>query len=337
MTNNSDTLRSDPGVARPRRVTAADVADLAGVSRSAVSRAFTDGAYLDAEKRRKIREVAAQLGYQPNALAAGLQGGRSNLVAIFAGNTRNVYDTDFVSHLVSVLNGLNKWPILIDGESADEDVLRYPLDALILRGGSMSAEMVESCAKIGIPMISSGRPFVASGVDNVCCRHEDGMRMATKMLIAKGRKRFGYIGGPVNFYSSLGRRFGVVQTLEEAGLSIVSERVGNFTAEAGHQMAREMLGKHPIDALICANDATAIGALTAARELGTEVPEALSVVGFDDISMAKWPIFDLTTVRNPIDAAVAGIIDLLERRLEDPYKASETILVAPTLIERGTH
>ena len=100
---------------RPRRVTAQAVADAAGVSRSAVSRAFTPGAYLDSEKRIKIMHMADRMGYQPNALAAGLKGGRSHLVAVFVGNKRSTYDSEFVNRLVGQLNALNKWPILIDG------------------------------------------------------------------------------------------------------------------------------------------------------------------------------------------------------------------------------
>ena len=326
----------------PRRATAQTVADAAGVSRSAVSRAFTHGAYLDDEKRKKIREVAAELGYQPNALAAGLQGGRSHLVAIFIGNMRSPYDTDFVSQLVGELNGLNKWPILIDGsgeraKTAIEEVLRYPLDALILRGGSMSADIVSRCAKVGIPMISSGRPVDAPGVDNVCCRHSDGTKLATKILIDQGRRRFGFVAGPPDFYSSAGRKDGVMQALNQADLSLIAESSGDYSVPGGHAAAKQLLSNHDVDALVCANDATAIGALAAARELGRTVPKDLSIVGFDDIAMASWPMFELTTVRNPIDAAVTQIINLLERRLADPSKESETVHTDPQIVLRTTH
>lgn len=327
---------------RPRRATAQTVADAAGVSRSAVSRAFTPGAYLDAEKRSRIIAVAADLGYQPNALAAGLKDGRSHLVAILMGNIRSPYDTAFMSALVGDLNRLNKWPIVVDGggnrtATAIAEVLRYPLDALIVRGGSMSEDLAERCAKFGVPMISSGRPVTGDGVDNVCCRNADGTRMATEALLAKGRRRFGFLGGPEDFYSSQQRRNGVVETLAGAGLSLTAERKSDYTVEGGHAAAAGMVAEHALDALICANDAMAIGALSAAREGGVAVPDDLSIVGFDDIAMARWPMFRLSTVHNPIDASIAGIITLLERRLADPSKASETIYVKPVFTPRGTH
>ncbi|WP_235216167.1 LacI family DNA-binding transcriptional regulator [Ruegeria halocynthiae] len=323
-------------------MTAQTVADAAGVSRSSVSRAFTPGTYLDADKRKRIREVAARMGYQPNALAAGLKGGRSHLVAVFVGNMRSAYDTEFVTALVGELNALNKWPILIDGgdqstERAIHQVLRYPLDALILRGGSMQSELVTQCSKIGVPMISSGRIVEARGVDNVCCRNAEGARIAARVLVDAGRTRFGFVAGPEKLSSSSGRRSGLVEVLDQAGLTLIAEAKGEFTVEAGFNAAKKLLRENTLDALVCANDASAIGALTAAREMGIAVPESLSVVGFDDIEMARWPTFDLSTVCNPVDEAVERVIWLLDQRLTNPNKASETILIDPYFVPRGTH
>lgn len=282
------------------------------------------------------------MGYQPNALAAGLKGGRSHLVAVLVGNMRSTYDSEFVNRLVGRLNALNKWPILIDGgddraEAAIEQVLRYPLDALILRGGSMPEALVTQCSKYGVPMISSGRIVAAPGVDNVCCKNADGMRQATEVLLARGRKRFGFISGAPNFASSADRRAGLVDTLGKAGLCVIAEAAGNFTVDAGYAASKKLLSEHRLDALVCANDASAIGALTAAHELRVDVPDAVSIVGFDNIEMAAWPIFELSTVNNPINLSVEHVITLLERRLADPTKDSETLLIDPTFVPRGTH
>lgn len=282
------------------------------------------------------------MGYQPNALAAGLKGGRSNLVAVFVGNMRSTYDSEFVNRLVGQLNVLNKWPILIDGgdnraEAAIDQVMRYPLEALILRGGSMPEALVTQCSKFGVPMISSGRIVDAPGVDNVCCRNAAGTRIATQILIDRGRKRFGFIAGAASFASSGDRRAGMMNALDQAGLALITEEAGDFTVEAGHQASMKMLREHQLDALVCANDASAIGALIASRELGVDVPETLSVVGFDDIEMARWPTFNLSTINNPIDQAVENVIYLIERRLAEPEKPSETVLIDPFFVARGTH
>lgn len=325
-----------------RRVTAQAVADAVGVSRSAVSRAFTDGAYLDEEKRKTIKEVAQKMGYQPNALAAGLQGGRSHLVAIFVGNMRSAYDTEFVKQLVGQLNELDEWPILIDGgdaraERALDEVLKFPLDALIVRGGSMAPDVVARCTKVNVPAISSGRIIERKGVDNVCCRNADGTRAAAELLLSKGRRRIGYLGGPVEYASSSGRRDGLMAALAQFGLPLADEERGDYTVEGGHDATLALLKRTPLDGLICSNDATAIGALNAARSLGLSVPKNVSIVGFDDIEMAKWPMFNLTTVRNPIDASVGQIIDLLERRISSPLKPDEIRYIDPALVLRNTH
>lgn len=140
----------DPADRPPRRVTAADVAALAGVSRSAVSRAFTEGAYLTQDKRSRILNAAMQLGYHPNAMAATMTGHRSKLVAVLSGDVQGENDAAFLASLVSALNAADKWPMSIadNARLADEtllSVLRYPLDTLIVRGGSVSAALVERC------------------------------------------------------------------------------------------------------------------------------------------------------------------------------------------------
>jgi DNA-binding LacI/PurR family transcriptional regulator len=327
---------------RKKRVTAQDIADLAGVSRSAVSRAFTEGGYIEPGKRARVLKAADDLGYRPNAMAAGLQGARSNLVAIFAGEMANEYDKEVTTALVTGLNRIGKWPIVIAGSGqtardAVTKVLSYPLEAMILRSGSLNADIAGSCSKLGIPVISSGRIQDLPGVDNVCCRNRDGMALGTQLLFDKGRRRFGYIGGPPGFASSRDRRLGVMDTLAAADLTPVAEVVGGFTVQSGHDAVAATPALAGADALICANDAMAIGAMTALKERCIRVPDDISVIGFDDISMARWPAFDPTTLRNPIDGLVDAVLDLLTTRESDPDRPERTVHLDATLILRSTH
>ncbi len=325
-----------------RRVTAADVARLAGVSRSAVSRAFTQGAYLAPDKRKLIEKAAQELGYRPNALAAGLQGRRSNLVAIFVGEMANEYDKEVAAKLIAGLNSAGKWPIVIggSGQSARDGVnnaLSYPLEAMILRSGSLSADISEACGKLGIPVIASGRILEADGVDNVCCRNREGMAKGVEVLLARGRQNFGFIGGPDTFAASADRRAGALEALHAVGLSLMAEETGAFTVQSGYDAALRLSDLHRLDALICTNDAMAIGALSALRDQGRLVPQDISVIGFDDIEMARWPAIQLTTLRNPIDALVTAVLDLLERRAAHPAKAREMVWLDAEVILRATH
>lgn len=324
-----------------RRITAADVAMRAGVSRSVVSRAFTEGAYIDADKRALVLQAAADLGYRPNALGAGLQGARSNLVAIFVGEIANDYDNEVTAALVRGLNGIGKWPIVISGSGAAardavNKVLSYPLEAMILRSGSLDEDIVNTCGKLNIPVISSGRILKIAGVDTVYCRNAEAMQQATDFLIERGRRCFGFIGGPEGYASSAARRLGVTQALARAGLQLQAEALGEYTVQSGYEAAGRLAGV-PMDALICANDAMAIGAMSALQDQGRLVPRDVALIGFDNSAMAGWPAFALTTLHNPVSELVAAILGLLQRRSANPQKPDETIFLEAKLVLRSTH
>ncbi|QPM91167.1 LacI family DNA-binding transcriptional regulator [Pseudooceanicola algae] len=335
---------SQPPPTRPHRVTAADVAKKAGVSRSAVSRAFTEGTYLDKEKRVSILQVAADLGYRPNALAAGLQAqGRSNLVAVVTGDLANHYDGEILAKLIHRLRDLGKWPMVIGGgEMTESDVLGvlgFPLDAMILRGGSVPDQVVEECLKLQIPLIVSGRVLDRPGVDSVCCDNETGAELAVGALVAAGRRRIAYLGGRQDLTSDRERRAGFVAAMAAAGLTPVALFSGDYSFDGGASQARQLLTQHPqIDGLFCANDAMALGAIAiAGQECDRKVPESLSVIGFDDIAMARWPAIALSTIRNDMDETVSQMMRLLSARLADPDSPSRVIRIPPEFIARNTH
>lgn len=208
---------------------------------------------------------------------------------------------------------------------------------MILRSGSLSADISEACGKLGIPVIASGRILEADGVDNVCCRNRAGMAKGVELLLAKGRRNFGFVGGPKSFAASVDRRAGVVETLKAAGLALRAEETGAFTVQSGYDATLRLKDVQSLDALICANDAMAIGALSALRDQGRSVPQNISVIGFNDIEMARWPSIELTTLRNPIDALVDAVLDLLERRANHPSKEPEMIWLDAEVILRATH
>ena len=328
-----------------RRVTAEEVARLAGVSRSAVSRAHTRGAYVSREKKRKILEAAEVLGYRPNALAAGLSSKRSNLVAVVTGNLKNHYDSEFVGKLVRQLNDLGKLPIVIGGTSdsiQDNDVLEaldYPLDAIVIRAGSVTVETVRSCLKLQVPVIVSGRIFDVGNVDSLCCDNNAGSEMAVAALFESGRKNIGYLGGDPGLFSEQERCAGFIAAMRRRRLEPVVMAQSDFSFGGGYATGLKILqGSRRPNAVFCGNDAMALGLLNAAREtLGMRVPEDLSVIGFDDIEMSGWPCFNLSTIRNPVEPAVGEIVSLLESRFADPARQGQTIRIVPTPVLRGTH
>lgn len=328
---------------RPKRITALDVAELVGVSRSAVSRAFSPGSYLDPAKRELILNAAMQVGYRPNALASSLKGVRSNLIGVIAGDMNNHFDADFLAALVGSLNKAGKWPLVLGGKDVVTDqailaALSYPLDAMIIRGGSVGSEIVENCGKLSIPVLFAGRAVIGHFADSVACDNRTVMSEVVDLLLKKGRRSFAYLGGPRELSSDSERLSGVAERLSRDGLTLTAKAHADFTIEGGALQARALLSQHKIDALVCANDALAIGALSCARSmLGLSVPSDLSITGFDDMTISSLPEFNLTTAKNPIQKMVAELMRVLEGRLQDPQKPSENTVVESTLVLRGTH
>ncbi|MCV0427937.1 MAG: LacI family DNA-binding transcriptional regulator [Roseibium sp.] len=326
-----------------RRVTAADVAKVAGVSRSAVSRAFTEGAYLDKHKKKHILQVAEKLAYRPNLFAAGLQTKTSNVVAILAGQNRGIYDQELLDGLLSALLAEGKFPIVLKGNEIAETpslqgIFGFPVDAMIVRAGSVEPFIVEACSKLNIPLIFSGCIVEADNIDCVACRNYEGMHQLVDMLIASGRRRFGYLDMVPNFAAKNQRPVAAEAALKEAGLQLMAHGTADPSFDGGLSIATDLLKNNDLDALVCANDEVALGALTAARDvLNISVPETLAITGFDNISMSGWPNYQLTTATNPIDETIATIVRLLLERLDNPEKPGERVQLGAELILRQTH
>jgi DNA-binding LacI/PurR family transcriptional regulator len=331
---------------RLKRATAQDVADLAGVSRFTVKRAFSKDAYIAEDKRTRVLEAAQSLGYRPNAMARSLKSQSSSLVGIVSGALDNEYDAHVTNHLVRLLVAAGKWPVVFGGSSDGIrqgkmlDILEFPLAALIIRAGSVDAAVAEQCVKMGVPAIAAGRSLNVDGPgDSICCDNIRGATLAANCLADRGRKRIGYIGGPEQLTSSQERQQGFTQRCATLGLELVAQTHSDFTFDGGAKATGELLQNHPqIDGLFCANDAMAIGALSMARtQFGRDVPKDLSIIGFDDIAMARWPLIQLTTIQNPAETVAERIMNQLTRRLSNPEAKPSQIRYTPQIALRATH
>ena len=329
-----------------RRVTASDVAKAAGVSRFAVSRAFTPGAYVAEDKRKLIQEVAESLGYVPNVFAANLKGKSSNLVAIVTGDLKNHYDAELIGQLVERITAMGRWPVVLGGgvdaieKSQVLNVLAFPLEAIIVRAGSVDEALADKCAKFAVPMILSGRALTSDGaVDSIACDNTAGAQMAVDCLVKKRRKHIVYIGGPKQLTSEKERFRGFSAALRKHKLNFASRVSADFSFDGGMRAIEQIISSGTkFDAVFCSNDAMALGVLNALRwQKNVRVPKDVSLIGFDDIAMAEWPCFELTTVRNSIDQLVDGIMRILERRIAKPNSPGSVTRLVPELIERSTH
>lgn len=331
--------REIPGqVGQARRPTSYDVATLAGVSQSAVSRCFRPGSSISADKRKAIQKAAAKLGYQPNAIASGLITKRSNLVAILISNLTNLYYPEVLAELTLRLTARGYRVLLFalqsesDVDAALDQVWRYRVDGAIC-AARLSTTQLRAFERHRVPVVLYNRFAEGEPVPSVCCDSIGGERLLVDRLVAAGHRAFGVIAGPVDSFVGNQRVQGALARLAEHGLE-AQVADGAFDHDSGASALRALMDRGPRpDAVICANDLMAIGAMDAARyDYGLSVPADLSVVGFDGVGAAAWPSYRLTTIRQPVRRMTDAAVAMLLERVEDPGLPHELRSFAGVLI-----
>jgi DNA-binding LacI/PurR family transcriptional regulator len=321
-----------------------DVAKLAGVSQSAVSRTFTEGASVSAETRRKVERAAEQLGYRPSLIPRIMLTNQSQLVAIVIGEMHNPFYASVLEGFSRRLQERGKTILLFQvdhGEYIDEIVpilSGYRVDGVISALSLLSNESATECAKMRIPVVMFNGRLRNDWVSSVCCDNVGGGRAIANVFLQEGAKRFAYISGLAGNLASEERAAGFFGRVIEAGSSSVRMAQGNFRYEGGYRAAVELMttGERP-DAIFCANDLSAIGAIEAIRtEFGLSVPEDVIVAGFDDIPSASWPSLSVTTIRSPGAAMIESAISIIDAAQPGSAKApmGRMVLIPGELVER---
>lgn len=324
---------------RPARpVTSYDVARRAGVSQSAVSRCFTPGGSVSKATRAKIMKAVESLGYRPNAIARSLITQRSNMVAIIVANIG--FHPEFTACLSRCFSarGLHVLLFTVDHE-ADADrvvdqIWQYRVDGVIA-AVSLPSRHIQSFAERQTPLVFLNRFASGIPINSVCCDQAEGERLLVDRLLAAGHRRFGIIAGPSDSAVSVQRVEEAVHRLAQAGVGDVQIASGEFDYGSGRAAMRDLAGRPAgvPEAVICANDMMAIGALDTVRhDLGLRVPEDVSIVGFDGLAQAYWASFDLVTVRQPVTAMVEAAVDMLLARVDNPDLAIEKRMFSGELV-----
>ena len=325
--------------AAPRPVTSYDVARAAGVSQSAVSRCFTPGASVAAATRDRIVKAANELGYRPNAIARSLITRRSNMVAIIVANI------GFLPEFTALLSrgfgerGLHVLLFTLDHEADADRVIdqiqQYRVDGVVA-AVQLPPQHVERLARRGTPLVSLNRFYPGQPVNIVACDQIEGERLLVDRLLAAGHASFGVIQGPEDSAVSSQRVEEVLARLRAAGVHDVTLARGQFDYDSGRTALRALVAERGCapEALICANDMMALGAMDAARhEFGLRVPGDVSIVGFDGVAQAGWSSYDLVTIRQPIGAMVDAAIEMLLARVASPGLTPERRMFSGALVE----
>lgn len=303
-------------------VSAQQVAERAGVSRSAVSRTFTDGASVSLATRKRVLAAAEELGYHVNHLARGLIRDNSNIVSLVVADINTPYQAKMIEALTRRLQIANKVTMVINtsGQSANVEAalrqtLHYRADATIVLSGQPAASLIETCLANGQHVILVNRDDNVPGPESIVVSNRAAARQAFEMLVRAGCKRLAVIASTVGSASLSAREKAFIEVAEQAGMSVALTRFGPTTYASGSEAARLMLARtdRP-DGVFCVTDLLACGFLDTARnEFGLKVPEELCVIGFDDIEQAGWSSYDLTTFRQPVEQIADYILELIER------------------------
>ena len=325
-------------------VTLKDVAERAGVSRSAVSRTFTSGASVSPKTRRKVEKAADELGYSPNALASSLTTGRTKLIGLISNNFHNPLFLEVFDLFTRSLQEKGFRPLLVNltDETDPANSLRmlrqYSVDGVIVASSTLSPEFSLAFQKAGIPVVHSFGRFASAprvhvvGIDNVECG-----RMAARTLLARGYRRVAFLGGPAEATSTVDRRRGFFEVLQAtAGINVSDSYADAYSFDAGRAEMLRLMQAHPAEAYFCGDDVVAVGALSAIAENGKRVPDDIGIIGLNDMEMAHWQSINLTTIRQPIRQIIDSSIELVVAMSDTPNRQPEARLFACEIIERGT-
>ncbi len=322
-----------------RSATSYDVAREAGVSQSAVSRCFKPGASVSPRTRAKVMAAAQELGYHPNAIARGIRTQRSNLVAIIISNLTNLYYPEVLAELTQRLSaqGIRVLLFSLAAESDVDEVLDqvwgFRVDGAIV-AARLSPEQLAGFDDRGVPVVLYNRLGDGVPVSSVCCDSVSGTRSLIDALVGEGHRQFGIIAGPADSYVGESRVNAAAHHLNAHRMEYEIVR-GSFDYDSGASGLKQIMARtsNRLDALICANDLMAIGAIDSARaHFGLDVPGQLSVVGFDGVGPARWLAYQVSTVRQPVRRMTEAAVAMLIERIEKPDTTPEQRLFAGELL-----
>ena len=327
---------------RPRTVTMQDIAQVAGVSQSTVSRVLNDtitSVPIAALTRQRVLEAAERLGYRPNPLARGLRGAKTMLLGVIVREISDAFFTTAVEAVSLAARDRSYNVVLGSAHSqADEAIaLRAVLetrhcDGIVILGDVRDQpRLLDDLAASHVPVVAMWQGTALAGVATINIDNRGGIASAIDHLAELGHRRFGFIGGwPHGDIRE--RRAGFIEHLTALGMPPLDEHVhaGLNNPASGADAFRNLIGMTDAPtAIVTATDQMAIGALHAAHALGVSVPGQVSIVGFDDIPLTRYTAPPLTTVHQPIadmaELAVSLVVDA---------STSETVhRVFPTSLE----
>jgi LacI family transcriptional regulator len=324
-----------------------DVAERAGVSVTTVSHVINETRPVSDELRQRVLAAIDELGYQPNVLARSLRRGETHTIGMIVPDSANPFFAELARGIedTSFAHGYNLILCNSDGDLDKEliyaDVLtEKQVDGILFVAAGVSTDHIRALQERRIPVVIVDREIPDVSVDQVLTNNARGGWLATRHLLELGHRCIGCITGPSDVTPSAERVTGYRQALSEGGIPVDEVLIvkGDFQYESGYRAARQILARDdPPTAIFTCNDLMAVGAISAAVEMGRQVPVNLSVVGFDDVRLASFANPPLTTIVQPkYEMGVLATTMLLERMRNHDIPPRRRLLDTSLLIRQST-
>ena len=321
-------------------ISAWDVARLANVSQSTVSRVFTPGASVSEKTRERVLKAAEELNYRPNALARSLTKQKTNMVGLAMKDIQNPFYHEVLGMFSQKLRakGYNILFLYTENEEIQQEelnhFLEYNVEGIIVTDAVISSNVVTRIYNNNIPITLFNRYDKNIPCHSVSCDNISAATEIAAYLYNSGMEDIVFITGKRNTSTNQERQYGFTEFFNSQGIQITTLE-GDYTYEKAYHLTKNMIENgHRPQAIFGANDITAIGALDALRVKKIAVPDETVVIGFDNIKMAAWPSYMLSTWAQPIEEMVDETINLLiTKKNKDPF---ETIKLKGRFIHRET-
>jgi len=330
-------------IKKKSRTTSFNVAELAGVSRSTVSRTFTPNACVSSETRKKVIVAADKLGYRPNVMARSLVTQKTQLIGLIIADWHNPFYASTLNSYSEKLQKENYQTILAtinknsDINASIEFLLQYQVDGIIMLSALPSRAIVTACNKKNTPLVLVGSSAKRISVCNVSIDHNAIGESFANFALDLGYRRFVLIRGDKKFKAGVQRTKAFSKVLEKEHKG---EIVADLTGLLGHDEGRNAMAdivKIKPELVICSSDLTALGIMDGARvDYNLEIPKDIAVIGFGDTPMSSWGMNRLTTVQLPREDLIDESIDCLLKRIYDPQLPPKSTDLQAVIVLRDT-
>ncbi|ELU8557257.1 substrate-binding domain-containing protein [Vibrio cholerae] len=324
-----------------------DIARLAGVSTSTVSHVINKSRFVSDEIAERVNNAAQQLNYAPSALARSLKMNRTKTIGMLVTTSTNPFFGEVVKGVERSCYHQGYNLILCNTEGDNQrmkasinTLLQKRVDGLLLMCSTLEGERLDVFDRYpDIPIVVMDWGPILFASDKIQDNSLQGGYMAAKHLIESGHKEIGCITGPLIRHQAQMRYEGYKRALAEAGIAMNPDWIveSDFECEGGYQAFEKLYqrGKLP-SALFVSNDMMAMGVIQAASQRGLRVPDDLSLIGYDDVHIAKFMTPALTTIHQPKYRLGKAAVDTLLYRLENPDTTAQVVQLEPTLVVRNS-